>query len=126
MDKKILIVEDERDMREAMSDALKKEGYEVFEAENGRDGLQLAIKHEPDLILLDLLMPVMGGQEMLKQLRLYAWGRQAKVIILSAMDDVENIGHGFEKGIVDYIIKSNISLSELSLKVKKGIFGVDK
>ena len=123
MDKTILIVEDEVDLREAMSEALTEAGFTVTTATNGAEGLKFATDSHPDLILMDLMMPIMNGQEMLKQLRLDPWGRNAHVVVLSAMDDVNNIGHAHEGKILDYIIKAHTSLDELVKQVRMLIAG---
>ena len=62
MRKSILLIEDEADMRDAIATALSNADFHVITAENGQDGLEKAIEHEPDLIMLDLLMPIMDGQ----------------------------------------------------------------
>jgi len=117
MRKSILVVEDEIDMREAIETALKNADFHVLTAENGEQGLALALEHEPDLILLDLLMPVMGGQEVLKKLREHPYGERAKVIVLTAMDDIANVGAAYEANISGYITKSETSLRDLVTKV---------
>ncbi len=122
MDKRILIVEDEPDLREAMMDALTAEGYLVTGAENGEAGLNVAFAEHPDLILLDLMMPVMDGQEMLKRLRSDAWGKDARVVILSAMDDVNNVALAHEGRPLDYFIKAHMSLDELVKQVRLLIY----
>ena len=116
--KKILIVEDETDIREAMAEAIADAGFVVLTAENGHIGLQIALKEQPDLILLDLMMPVLNGHDTLKKLREDAWGRHAKVIILTSMDDVTNIATAHQNPIEDYIIKAHTSLEELIKKVR--------
>lgn len=118
MRKSILVVEDESDMREAIETALKNADFHVITAENGQDGLEKALEYEPDLILLDLLMPVMGGQEVLKKLRETPFGQTVKIIILTAMDDISNVGTAYEGGISGYITKSETSLHDLVLQVK--------
>lgn len=122
MKKTILIVEDEADIREAMADALRQEGYTVHTAENGEVGLNLARANHPDLIMLDLVMPVMDGQTMLKKLREDPWGNKVKVVILSAMDDVKSVASAHESDIDDYLIKSNSSLKELVNKVRENLW----
>lgn len=119
MRKSILVIEDEVDMREAIETALKNADFHVTTAENGKEGLDKALELEPDLILLDLLMPVMGGQEVLKQLREHEYGATAKIIILTAMDDVVNVGGAYDAGISGYVIKSETSLSDLVMKVRE-------
>ncbi len=118
MQKNILVIEDETDMRDAIAAALKKNGFHVVTAENGKEGVEKAIEFEPDLILLDLLMPIMDGQETLKLIRQHPMGEKTKVIILTAMDDVTNLGNAYETGVSGYIIKSEASLEEIINKVK--------
>ena len=117
-DKTILIIEDEADIREAIAETVQDGGYTVFTATNGQEGLALATKEKPDLILLDLMMPIMDGKTMLKKLRTDPWGRHAKVMILSTMDDVSNIAMSHEFTIEDYIIKSHASLDEILRKIR--------
>ena len=122
MEKKILIVEDEPDIREAMAEAIAQAGFTVVLAENGAVGLQKAQAEEPDLILLDIIMPVMDGHEFLKRLRLEPWGKTVKVIMLTAMDDVKNIANAHEGAIADYLIKAHSSLDEIVQKVRETIY----
>jgi DNA-binding response OmpR family regulator len=96
---RVLVIEDDRDMREALVEVLQLEGYEVEAAGNGADGLALARSHRPDVILLDLMMPIMSGWEFraaqLKDARL----AQVPVIVMSAyhsdLDVVESIPKPF-------------------------------
>jgi len=87
MNKKILIVEDEPDIREAMAEAIADAGFITLTAENGAVGYETAIKEEPDLILLDIVMPIMDGHTTLKKLRQHPWGQHAKVVMLTSMDE---------------------------------------
>lgn len=118
MSKCVLIVEDETDIREAMAEAIEAAGFEVFQAENGQVGLIMAKSQHPDVILLDIRMPIMDGQEMLRRLREDEWGRDAKVIMLTSMDDVSSIAHAHEGKIAEYIIKAHVSLEEVVTKVR--------
>lgn len=118
---KILIVEDEVDIREAMVDALTNAGFQTISAKDGSEGLQTALAEHPDLILLDLIMPNMNGIEVLKRLRQDPWGRDAKVIILTAMDDIHNVATTHEYKISDYIIKTHNSLREITNKVREAL-----
>jgi len=120
--KHILIVEDEPDIREAMADAVTQSGFKVTTAENGSTGFEKAIAEHPDLILLDIVMPVMDGHEMLNKLRQDPWGQSVKVIMLTSMDDVQNIGSAHESHITDYIIKAHSSLEDILAKVRTVIF----
>lgn len=122
MEKHILIVEDEPDILEAMAEAITQAGFTVSTAKNGSAGLKMALEEKPDLILSDIVMPTMDGHEMLQKLREDSWGKSVKVIMLTAMDDVENIGTAHTSNITDYIIKSHSSLDEIVAKVKVVIF----
>lgn len=119
MNKTILVVEDEIDIAEAIAESLRDEGFTVLMAENGSQGLALAVSQQPDLILLDLKMPIMDGHQLLSELRKDSWGRSARVIVLTAMDDVSNVATAHEGDILDYIIKSHLSLDEVVSKVKQ-------
>ena len=122
MDKRILIIEDEPDIREAMAEAITQAGYEALTAENGQVGLEMALAERPDIILLDIIMPIMDGHQMLAKLRIHPWGKSVKVIMLTSMDDVKNIGMAHEGSITDYIIKAHSSLDEIVRKVKMAIY----
>ena len=79
----ILIVEDDRSLLHALTDKFKLEGFHVLNSENGKEGLEMALKEEPDAILLDILMPIMDGLTMLGELRqANSWGRRVPVVIL--------------------------------------------
>ncbi len=122
MNEHILIVEDETDIREPMTEALVQAGYRVSVAENGQTGLEIALREQPNLILLDLKMPVMDGHEMLRRLRQDPWGEKVRVVVLTAMDDVENVSYAHEGKIVDYIIKAHTSLDELVKQVRMALY----
>jgi DNA-binding response OmpR family regulator len=122
MEKRILIVEDEPDIREAMAEAATQAGFGVLTAQNGEVGLQTALTEKPDIILLDIKMPVMDGHEMLSKLRQDPWGQNVKVIMLTSMDDVKNIGEAHQGDITGYIIKAHSSLEDIINKVKMEIF----
>ena len=118
MDKKILIIEDEPDIREAMAEAVAEAGFEVLTAENGQVGFEKAVTEQPDLVLLDIVMPVMDGLTTMKKLREDPRGKNLKIIMLTSMDDVNNIASAHDYAITDYIIKPHSSLEEIVKKVK--------
>ncbi len=112
--KTILIVEDDNLVRAALARALESNtDLEIHEAVDGKEGLEAALKHHPDLIVADLHMPVMEGQDMLKKLREDAWGKTAKVIILTADEGTATLNEALESGVTTYLVKSNLSLDEL-------------
>ncbi len=122
MEKHILIIEDEPDIREAMAEAIADAGFKVSTASNGSEGLQVATSEKPDLILLDIIMPVMDGHETLKKLRQDPWGQSAKVVMLTSMDDVKNVASAHESSITDYLIKTQNSLDEIVKKVREALY----
>lgn len=81
--KTILVAEDDLTLLKVMCNALKDDGFAVIKAENGEDAFSLALKHRPDLIFLDIMMPVMDGMTMLKKLRKDEWGKNVYVMILT-------------------------------------------
>ncbi len=117
--KKILIVEDEAPLRNAVSDILSFEGFEVFQAKNGQEGLDTAIKEHPDLILLDLMMPVMDGLTMLEKLRNdQEYGKNAAVILLTNINDPEKVAMATEAGSYDFLVKSDWNIEDVVKKIK--------
>jgi DNA-binding response OmpR family regulator len=115
----ILIVEDEVSLRNALRDKCTREGFTVLEAQNGAEGLERARKEHPDLILLDLLMPVMDGLTMLNRLRDDPWGAKVPVIILSNLSDSSAVAQALASGTHDYLVKTDWKLEEVVAKVKE-------
>jgi putative two-component system response regulator len=116
MKKKILIVDDEPNNLQLLRQILKKE-YTLFFAKNGQDALNVADKHCPDLILLDIMMPVMDGYEACRCLKNNPETAGIPVIFITAMGEVEDESRGFEAGGVDYIVKP-VSAPIVHVRVK--------
>lgn len=118
--RKILVVEDEIAYLKLLQNQLTKSNYEVIKAENGKVGLAVAKRIHPDLIILDLRMPVMDGIAMLNELRKDPYGETVKVIVLTNLEPNDLI---LKELLVDkptyYLIKSDIQLTELLEKVKE-------
>jgi CheY-like chemotaxis protein len=110
MKKSVLIVEDEEDILLLYANILKKEGFTVFTATNGREGLDMVKKKSPDIILLDILMPEMDGITTLRELR--SAGSEAKVIILTA-SPILRLNEGVELGIHAYLNKAASTPKEI-------------
>lgn len=117
--KKILVVDDEKALRGALSDKFKRAGFFVLEARNGEEGLEVAMREHPDLILLDVMMPVMSGMAMFKQLREDEWGKSARVIMLTNLNDAEYVAEAMKQGSYDYFIKSDWKIEDLVAKVRE-------
>jgi len=111
--KKILVVEDEKNLAKILEVKLEKEGYKVFVAQNGQEGFDQALLHHPDLILLDIIMPVMDGMTMLRQLREDDWGKKVPVILLTNLNDSESIAEASKKGVYDYLVKADWKLEDI-------------
>jgi DNA-binding response OmpR family regulator len=117
--KTILVIEDETLIRHLLVRELESEGYTVLEAKNGKAGHEQALKHHPQLVLLDIIMPIMNGIDMLKLLRKDKWGKMAQVILLTNLDSSEGIKEAEDFGVSDYIVKADWSMDDLAQKVKE-------
>ena len=121
--KKVLIVEDDDDLRSVLRDHLEKKGYRVLDAENGNEALKVALHENPNAILLDLMLPQRDGISFLEQLRRDPeWGHGVPVIILtnlvattSRWDRVTALG------IENYIEKADFSLERVANEVEKAV-----
>lgn len=107
MVQKIAIVEDEAAIRRMYAFKLKYSNFVVVEAEDGEKGLTLIETERPDLVLLDLRMPRMTGEEMLRELRATDWGEEIPVVILTNISKDEAPRTLWHLGISDFIVKSN-------------------
>jgi DNA-binding response OmpR family regulator len=103
--KTILIIEDEPDFLRIYSDLLKSKGYEVMEASRGDDGLAKIEAHQPDLVLLDLVLPGLAGFDILDTMRKQEKTKDIPVIIFSVLGDGENIHKALTMGAQDFAIK---------------------
>ena len=118
MNRRILIVEDETILREAYSIVLESFGFEVSTAANGQIALDTLAHGLPDLILLDLLMPVMGGKQFLEQSNILAEHPEVKVLVYSNLSDQATIKSLLELGVKEHILKSSMSPSDLATYIE--------
>ncbi len=116
---KILVVEDEPTLVTALVDKFTQEKFIVIAANNGQEGLTMALKEHPDLILLDIVMPVMDGMTMLAELRKDAWGKTVQVILLTNLSDPQKMSDSIAKDVSGYLIKSDWKLQDLVEEVKR-------
>jgi two-component system phosphate regulon response regulator PhoB len=114
---KIVVVDDEQDILEVLDFNLKKAGHEVLTASTGREGLEMALKRNPDLIILDLMLPDLSGTEVCRTIRATTDIRQVPILMLSARGDEIDRVVGFELGADDYVTKP-FSVRELMLRVR--------
>ena len=118
MGKTILIVEDEQNIVDILSFNLEQEGYDTLEAYDGPTGLQLALEQNPDLILLDLMLPGMNGFDVCREVR--RSGSSTPILMLTAREEEADKVLGLELGADDYITKP-FSMRELLARVKANI-----
>lgn len=114
----VLIVEDDKNIRELYADAFTLVGIQVLTATNGKEGVDIALREHPEAILMDIMMPEMNGHEAINHIRRDAWGKSAKVVYLTNMSDPENIVHAVEQGSDEYIIKANMTPKEVVNQVR--------
>lgn len=118
MAKKIAIIEDDQAIAQMYRIKFEAEGYQVETAENGKLGLALAQELKPDIILLDLMMPEMSGDEMLVEMRKTHWGKDIPVIILTNMGEQEAPPIIKELGVKQFILKAEMTPRQVAEMVK--------
>lgn len=116
---KVAIVEDEAILAQALSVELLSSGYDVISASDGEKGLEIIKKESPDVVLLDIMMPVMDGFEVLESLKKSKSKKKPKVIILSNLGEDSDREKAMKLGASDYYVKSSTDLSELKPKIDK-------
>lgn len=126
MNKTVLLVEDERRLREIVSDYFRNEGFEVIEAEDGKKALELFAEHEIDLIMLDIMLPEIDGWSVCRRIRKES---AVPIIILTARSDEDDTLLGFELGADEYVTKPFspkvlVARAKTLLKRADGVVGV--
>ncbi|MBX4190774.1 response regulator [Candidatus Saccharibacteria bacterium] len=116
---KIAIIEDDLAIAQMYRLKFEAEGYKVEIAENGKLGLELCEQMKPDLVLLDLMMPEMNGDEMLEKMRGTDWGKSIRVIILTNVGQQEAPDKLKSLHVVDYIVKAEMTPKQVAELVKK-------
>ena len=116
---KIAIIEDDQAIAQMYRLKFEAEGYNVQTAENGRVGLELVESMSPDIILLDIMMPEMTGDEMLAKLRTTSWGKDVKVIILTNMGEQEAPTELQKLGVSAFIVKAEMTPRQVAELVKE-------
>lgn len=117
---KVLIIDDYSDLREALAEQMAQEGIKPLKAEGGLQGLEIARKEQPDLILLDIMMPNMDGVEVLKALRDDELNKNTPVVILTNVNEIDLVKRiPAELNVDDYIVKTDASLVNIVRRVKE-------
>ncbi|MFH1608394.1 MAG: response regulator, partial [Patescibacteria group bacterium] len=120
-EKTILIIEDETTLLDALCDKLASEGFKILRSKNGKEGLEIALREHPDLILLDIILPVMDGMTMLEKLRAEnEWGKNARVIILTNLSEVGKIASDSLKNeVYKFLLKTDWKLEDIVIKIRR-------
>lgn len=116
---KIAIIEDDMAISHMYRLKFEVEGYEVETADNGKLGLELAEFMKPDIILLDMMMPEMNGDEMLKKMRATDWGKDIKVIVLTNRGQEEAPDSLKKLNVLSYIVKADATPRQVAERVKQ-------
>ncbi|HUW23746.1 MAG TPA: response regulator [bacterium] len=129
---KILVIDDEEGVLTLLKFRLGKFGHEVITSNNGIDGIRKARMFEPDLILLDLVMPGMSGFRVCELLKSYKKTKDIPIFIFTALDRLEDVERAFEKGADDYIVKpfevvtiNNTIENKFSMLIEKAEYKAD-
>src|SRR3954470_9903919 len=109
---KVLLVEDDNNLREIFEMRLKAEGYETVTAGNGEEALDVAMKQRPDLIIADVMMPKLSGFEMLESLRAVPEMANTKAVMMTALGQAEDRARGERLGVIKYLVKSQVTLED--------------
>ncbi len=118
MEKIILVIEDDKFLRELMAQKLIKEGFNISEAVDGEEGLKKIKEEKPGLILLDLILPGIDGFEVLSRMKEDPETSRTPVIILSNLGQREDVERGLKLGATDYLIKAHFPPGQIIEKIK--------
>jgi CheY-like chemotaxis protein len=118
---KVLLVEDDNNLREIFQMRLQAEGYATTTAADGEEGLVAAMKEKPDLIIADVMMPKLSGFEMIESLRAAPETTDIKVIMMTALGQAEDQARGEKLGVVKYLVKSQVTLEDFARVVKEAL-----
>jgi CheY-like chemotaxis protein len=108
--KRILIADDDKLLRESLAKVLSGRGYEVQQAQDGEEAFSLAEKNPPNMLITDLMMPKMGGLDLMEKVRHTVWGENIPLIVLTVKDqDIEDVNRTMQVRTLAYLSKSEIS-----------------
>ena len=111
--KKILIIDDDAVLRQSLGLFLSQKDFEITEAEDGKKGFDLYITHGPDVVILDMMMPNITGNEFIEMVRNHNEKDIGKIIVMTNKEEMLDVADVVSKGITDYVTKSNIDLENI-------------
>lgn len=123
---KILIIEDDKFLLKLYSDKLRRAGFLILEATTGEEGMNKILSEDPDLIILDLVLPGKNGFEVLSELKLSRATKNIPVIILSNLGQESDIERGMKLGAEDYVVKTEFSTNQLPEYIKEKLVSSKK
>lgn len=124
--KRILIADDEKMLREALIEKFEHEGFATYSASDGKEALRLALDHHPDILLLDIIMPEMNGMKVLEKIREDEWGKNVPVIMLTNLGPDDEVTDKITRDEpAFYLVKANTEIDEVVEKVKE-VLGREK
>lgn len=115
----VLIVDDNQELVMVLKDKFEMEGFTAHVAHDGEEGLTQALEHHPDIILLDVMMPKKDGWEVIAGLHEDEWGKDAKIILLTNLNDMDSISKAVEAGNFEYFVKTDWEPGEIVARVKE-------
>ena len=116
--KKILFIEDEESLQKVMGNMLRQSKYEVFSAMDGEVGIAEARSKNPDLILLDLILPKKNGFEILQELKKDSATKDIPIVVLTHLEGSSDVERALALGATTYLVKANYSLQDILLKIE--------
>ncbi len=123
---KVLMIEEDHFLRKIYKNKLTLAGFDFIEAINGEEGLNKVMAEKPDVVLLDVILPIKNGFDVLMEIRKNNITKNIPVVILSNLAQESDIKRGLSLGAQDYLVKPEVTLSEVVNKVKENVFKVKK
>jgi len=118
--KKILIIEDDRSLQNALVEILVQEGFEAMSAFDGEEGIKKAGGESPDLILLDIILPKKDGYEVLEEIK-KSPQKDIPILILTNLEEIDNVQRALDLGATTFMVKSDFSLRDIVEKIKENL-----
>jgi len=118
--KKIIIIEDDRSLQNALVEVLEQEGFETVSAYDGEEGLAKTVAEKPDLVLLDIILPKKDGYEVLAEIK-KGECKNIPVLILTNLEEIDNVQRALDLGATTFMVKSDFSLKDVVEKIKENV-----
>ncbi len=119
--KTVLLVEDEASVADVLKSALEQNGFSVMLAGDGAAGLKMALESHPKIILADIILPIMSGLEMIREIRKDPWGEHAEIMVLTNVSDNATLEAALSQNALYYIVKGDTSMEDIIAKVRARI-----